>query len=362
MQEYGTAENLPEGWDEAVGDNIYLRRDFLTFMERAGDVESTRYYAYTDAAGKLAGGGMFFYRNDCVINQFMNRAPLTVRAGYAYVPLSVSRPGMFGCAEAQATLCEYIRRHTKGLQLIFNVPEGVQAEGFCRVTTCPRCVLDLRWPSFEAYLAAMRSNYRNRYTKALKRSAGLRIRLLADNREFDDALHALYLQVHQRADYKIEQLSREFFRGDFFKIFVVEDQAGTPVAFYQLLENGEELIFEFTGFDAEAAKQHDAYVRMLLEIVRYGLENGFRRIDFGQTAEEAKLKLGCRYEKLSVLARHSNPLFNGLLRLCTPLLHYKPLAEGGFNVFKRPDAYADVHEHAGGHIKEFTGGQTKAGV
>ena len=96
------------------------------------------------------------------------------------------------------------------------------------------------------------------------------------------------------------------------------------MAFFQLLENGPELIFEFAGMDYALAPRYDAYVRVLLEIVRYGIENDFERIDFGQTAEDAKLKIGCVYEHLFVLAHHSNPFLNLLLKLCAPLLRYRP--------------------------------------
>jgi predicted N-acyltransferase len=45
--------------------------------------------------------------------------------------------------------------------------------------------LPLRWSSFEDYLADLRSHYRRRYRKALRASAGLRMRFLADPSEFD---------------------------------------------------------------------------------------------------------------------------------------------------------------------------------
>lgn len=46
------AADLPAEWDDVVGDNVYLRRDFLAFMERCDDC-GQRYHLVRDAAGRL---------------------------------------------------------------------------------------------------------------------------------------------------------------------------------------------------------------------------------------------------------------------------------------------------------------------
>jgi hypothetical protein len=333
---FDTAADLPASWDQDLGANIYLRRSFLRFMEGRSDVEDSRYYMFTDDAGVPDTRFMLFTRRKYVITQF-TRFSLRAFSRFVYVPLSVARAGVHLGSASRELFFDFVRGLT-GMRLVFNLPGEVRSPGFVQVTTCPRCVLDVRWHSFAGYLADLRSYYRNRFTKALKRSSGLRIYKLEDNSRFGEDLYALYLQVLQRADYTIETLNLEFFRGDFFDIFVMEDASGRPVAFYQLLANGDELIFEFTGFDAELALRHDAYTRMLLEIIRHAIENGFKRIDFGQTAEEAKLRAGCRYEYIYVLASHSNPVWHLALKLFAPLLHYKPLPADSFHVFKTAPA------------------------
>jgi len=332
LLEFGTAADLPEDWDRGLGANIYLSRSFLRFMEGRSDVEDSRYYMFTDDSGAPDTRFMLFTRKKYVITQF-TRFSLTAFSRFVYVPLSVARAGVHLGAGSSRLFFDFVRE-LKGMRLVFNLPGEIKSPGFIQVTTCPRCVLDVRWNSFDDYMADLRSHYRNRYKKALKRSSGLRIYKLEDNSRFGEDLYALYLQVLERADYTIETLGLEFFRGDFFDIFVMEDESGRPVAFYQLLGNGNELIFEFTGFDVELASRHDAYSRMLMEIIRHGIENGFKRIDFGQTAEEAKLRAGCRYEHIYVLASHSNPVLNLAFKIFAPLLHYKPIPSNSFNVFR----------------------------
>ncbi|MCL2457311.1 MAG: GNAT family N-acetyltransferase [Desulfobulbus sp.] len=330
--EFTAAADLPESWDQGLAGNIYLRRFFLRFMEGRSDVHESRYYMLTDNYGAPDTRFVLFTRKKFVITQF-TRLSLQALSRFVYVPLSVGRPGVH-LGTGRSELFFAFVRELKGMRLVFNLPGDIRAPGFVQMMTCPSCVMDLRWSDFDGYMADLRSHYRNRCKKALKRSSGLRIYRLMDNSHFGDDLYSLYLQTLKRADYVIETLSLEFFRGDFFDIFVMEDDSGRPVAFYQLLQNGDELIFEFTGSDADLASRHDAYTRMLLEIIRYGIENGFKRIDFGQTAEEAKLRVGCRYKYIYILASHSNPVVNFMLKIFAPLLRYKPMPEDSFSVFK----------------------------
>lgn len=330
--EFTSASGLPESWDQALGDNIYLSRSFLRFMEGRSDTEEIRYYMLTKDSGAPDIRFVLFSRKNFTITQFA-KFSLKALTRFIYVPLSVARPGVHLDAGSTKPFFNFTRG-LKGVRLVFNLPGNIKTPGFVQIMTCPSCVLDLRWNSFDEYMADLRSHYRNRFNKTLKRSAGLRIYKLEDNSRFGEDLYSLYLQTLKQADYKVETLNLDFFHGDFFDIFVMENESHRPMAFYQLLQNGDELIFEFTGSDKALASRYDTYNRMLLEIIRYGIENGFKRIDFGQTAEEAKLRVGCRYKHLYILASHSNPILNAALKIFAPLLHYKPIPEDSFTVFK----------------------------
>jgi hypothetical protein len=117
---------------------------------------------------------------------------------------------------------------------------------------------------------------------------------------------------------------------------VAEDENG-PVGFVQFLPNGHELIFEFVGFDYATNRTYDTYQRLMLEIVRYGIEHGFRTVDLGQTADDTKLKLGSSYEMLYAALHHSNPLLFAVSRLLAPTLQYRPLTTD-FRVFRDEEA------------------------
>ena len=325
------AVDLPAEWDDVVGDNLYLRRDFLAFMQGCEDC-SQHYHLVRDADGRLDTVYMTYVRRHYNLAMFTGRR-YEVTMTFVYVPLSVTRPGIaWGSCRDEAL--EAIRG-IKGYTLMLNLPPG-DYPGFATGLTCPKCILTLEWPTFDAYLSSLRSHYRHRYTKALRQSAGLTLRFLDDNAEFDETLYALYGQVYDHSALKIEKLPQSFFQGPYFRILVAEDDQG-PVGFVQFLPNGDELIFEFVGFDYATNRTYDTYQRLMLEIVRYGIEHGFRTIDLGQTADDTKLKLGSRYEMLYAALHHSNPILQWVSRLLAPALQYRPLTTD-FRVFRTGDA------------------------
>jgi hypothetical protein len=325
------AADLPAEWDDVVGDNLYLRRDFLAFMETCDDC-GQRYHFIRDDDGHVDTVYLTYVRHRYNLSMFTAH-DLFVTMTFVYVPLSVTRPGIAWGARRDEAL-DHIRS-MRGYTLILNLPPG-DYPGFATGLTCSQCVLTLRWPTFDDYLASMRSHYRHRYRKALRNSAGLRLRFLSEASEFDERLYQLYLQVVGHSRLVIETLSLDFFRGHWFEIFVLEDDSG-PQGFVQLLPNGTELIFEFVGLNYATSHAYDTYERMLLEIVRYGIDNGFATIDFGQTADDTKLKLGSEYTTLYAALHHSNPLVMFGARRLAKHLEYKPLTTE-FAVFKKEHA------------------------
>ena len=146
-------------------------------------------------------------------------------------------------------------------------------------------------------------------------------------------MYKLYEQVYEKSRIRVEKLTPEFFRGEFFEIFVLEDGEGVR-GFVQLLANGDELVFEFVGLDYSVQSKYDTYLAMLLEIIRYAIEHGFKTVDFGQTADDTKLKLGSEYIYLYAYLNHKNRLLNAVCKKLAHRLEYRPVTEK-FDVFKK---------------------------
>ena len=103
-----------------------------------------------------------------------------------------------------------------------------------------------------------------------------------------------------------------------------------------MIENQDELIFEFVGVDYKYNDLYDTYHRILLEIVKYGIEHNFKTIDFGQTADESKLKLGSKYTMLYAYLHDTNPIKNFINKRLASVIEYKPITTK-FNVYKEEE-------------------------
>lgn len=331
VKEYRSACDLPNAWDELAVGNVYLSRQFLRFIEKTEkDYFPTYYLFYVDEKA-----------DSCFVTHQRKKYNLTmftkfnfpITATLVYLPMSVTQSSM-----VVGRLKEEVFRKIqslKGYKMCLNLPL-YDLPDFAVGLTCPKCILNLPFSTFDEYVGALRSDYRNRYKKIMKRSQELSVRFIDPKTEFTDNLYALYINVLKRSRLRIETLSKEYFMGEPFRIFVIEHQ-GKAVGFVQLLPNASELIFEFVGVDYAYNETHSVYHRMLYEIIRYGIEQGYQSIDFGQTADDTKLKLGCRYEMLYAALHHNNPILRTLCKKIAPKIEYKPITTK-FNVFKEnPD-------------------------
>lgn len=326
IKQFTSISDVPDEWDAIIGDNIYMSKKFLSFIEEIDKCDQRYYMLYDD--GVLDSVFMSYVRRRYNLAMFA-KFDLYQKMTMIYVPLSVTRPGLIYGKHLDKVM-DFIKT-IKGPKIILNI-EDVDPRGYAKGLTCPKCILKNRFDSFEHYLGSLRSNYRYRYAKCLKKSSCLKIEYLQDNREFTEQMYDCYLQVYNKSRTRIEKLPIEFFRGDFFKIFVLKN-GDRAVGFGQMLENGTELIFEFVGVDYEYNNTYDTYHRILLEIVRYGIENGFETIDFGQTADESKLKLGSEYTMLYAYLHHSNKLINAVNKKLARHIEYRPITTD-YRVFK----------------------------
>ncbi len=310
---YCKAEHLPEVWDEIAGDNIFLHRNILIKLEEENPCSQLYHLSEQE---KIA---LVSYKLRINLFTFTKNFSLTTQANIIGVPMSVAKSGYaFGDQQGKgngpsdlskgAVFSTYIKS-LKGFWLLLNADDQLSLS---QGNTLPSCKMEVRWESFEAYLESMRSHYRYRFKRALQRFAGIKVEELENNSCFDEELYRLYLNVYERSKEKLEKLPMGFFTSFPAKIlkFTINGQV---VAFVQLVENGEELIFLFGGFKHSINQKYDLYLNMLLQIVAYGLRKDFTQIDFGQTTEETKLKLGALQQPKHLYVHHGNRYINALL-------------------------------------------------
>ena len=310
---YNDAGNLPEMWDDLAGDNPFLKRDALQSLEQLNPCSQSY---HLNQENKIA---LVSYKFKIDLLTFSKYLSFKIPVNIIGIPMSVSKCGYSICGQSnKADISKYVRS-LKGFYLILNSDDELN---FAKGSTLPTCKIAIVWDSFDDYLQSMRSHYRHRVKKALRRFSNIQVEALQENKLFDENMYSLYLNVYEKSSEKLEKMPMRFFKNYPSKIFTFKDNSEV-IGFIQLVENGDELIFLFGGFKHRLNLKYDLYMNMLLLIVRYGIENGYRRIDLGQTAEETKLKLGALQRPKSMYLHHSNPVFSILFGKLAGRFSYK---------------------------------------
>ena len=247
---------------------------------------------------------------------FINIFPLSVRAQIIGLPISISEKGYWGDIDS---VLEIINQR-KGLKILLNGDYKFQNGG----RTLSTFVFENKFTSFNEYLNSLRSSYRRRINRALNKRDKLEI-VKIDRNKFNEKHYKLYLSIMDRTENPLETLSIDFFQKYDAEIYEFNDAYFLEtVAFIQLKTIENKLCFLFGGFHKENNDIYDIYFNMLLKIVEIGIEKNIDTIEFGQTAEESKLKIGCREVPKYLYAHHSNPILNFIIQKLLPVFSYKP--------------------------------------
>ncbi len=312
-------DEIPHNYEELPFAGNFFDRRTLTVLKRANPtpfrIVSHPQYICTEYPFKLN------------ILSFLSKAKLHLPVTVIAPPVSICQSGYRG--SAHALIADYKRR--KGLFLILNMDDN---RGINDATgeTLATCVLQTPFRSFEAYMASMRASYRRRARQALERGAGLIVRPVPADR-FDTELWQLYKNVVSRSDYPLEVLNQSFFtgyNGECHAFFEGE----RPVAFVFFEQAGTKLNFIFGGMDYKKRDQYDLYYNMLLHLIDIAISRSCEELDFGQTAESTKMRLGCTLKRKYMCIFSGSPLVNSILKTMAGAFTYKNALH--FSVFKAP--------------------------
>lgn len=247
---------------------------------------------------------------------FRKFPPLYVPIQVIGLPISVSTKGYFG----DDNLVEKTIKNRKGLKILLNGDSLFNGGG----KTLSTFIFENKFKCFDDYLNALRSPYRRRINKALRYRDNLHIRRFI-NKDFNSEHYNLYLSIMSRTDNPLETLPVEFFREYDAELYeFINKNNEKVIGFIQLKKIENNLYFLFGGFNKDDVKKFDIYYNMLLKIVEIGIEKQVSKIEFGQTAEESKIKIGCKEKFKYLYIHHSNPIINFFIQMLVPIFSYKP--------------------------------------
>lgn len=259
---------------------------------------------------------------------FIGLFSLKVKTRIVGFPISICEKGYFGDKDEVMK----ILKSMKGLTIILNANKDLDS----KARTLSTFIFNNNFKSLNNYIDSLRSPYRRRVKRALSYRKKLIIREF-EPYEFTHEHYLLYRSIIERTDNPLETLSMDYFLKYEAKLFeFLDSSTGRLLGFIQLKRIDSQLYFYFCGFNREDNEEYDLYYNMLLKIVEEGISLGVDRINFGQTSEESKLKIGCVEEKRYLSIYHHNKMINNLFKLLLPYFSYKPY-DVRHNVFKEID-------------------------
>lgn len=213
-----------------------------------------------------------------------------------------------------------------------NQGQHLVRKGYVEFEIQPSMILPLPFRDFEEYLAAMSTKYRTRAKRAFKKAQSLvkKELSLAEIQQELPRMYALYKDIANNAGFNMVDLNVSYLPAlkrdmpGHFRLFGYY-QEDRLLAFYTVIQNGEELEAHFLGYDKHVNHEVQLYLNILYDIVRLGIEAGCQRVVFARTALEIKSSVGAVPHDLYCYLRHQNPLTN---KFTGTLLDYlKPVEE-----------------------------------
>ena len=201
-------------------------------------------------------------------------------------------------------------------------------QGFARVPSMPMTSLEIEHASFDEYVAkGLRSHARRHLRKNFEATAGapLDMAVTTDIAPLLDEAYRLYLEVFERAKFRFEKLTVDFFRllgermGDKVRFFTWR-RANTLVAFGMCMIEGDALYLEYLGLDYTVALDLHLYYYTFRDMFDWAARNGYRRLRSSGLSYDPKLHLRYRLYPIDLYVRHVSPAANVFLRPLLPWL------------------------------------------
>ncbi len=320
--------SLDPAWD-SLADCYFKQREFLSHMHRTNQCQQ-RYYQLFNQKTFKAGAVVYTLS----INLFTySKFTLPVRMTVIGLPASVAPSGLVGSDEHYEPLLSFILEQEHGLILGLNFDRHHLKNTVANMRTLPTILFEGSFKDLDEYKSSLNSHYRRRMNRIQEKFQEVKSSESACS-EFSNEHYQLYLQIMKHTSTKLEILQPEFFKElpEIFHLWSYRIGARL-VCWHIVCEDAHKIYFLFGGMDYELRDQYQAYNNNLFGILEGTFKNGFSKIDFGQTAETSKIRLGGIPDERYMFLFHRNKFFFSIFKLIRPLLTYA-VASPRARVFK----------------------------
>ena len=210
--------------------------------------------------------------------------------------------------------------------------------GFSWLPALPNTYLDIQWDSIDDYHNSMRSHYRNKLFKHLRRNKEIRYEVISDFGHLSTTLCKQWLVIHNEA----KELKREVLTPEFYsEISQNLEENSKVILFYQqeeliahalLLQDNNMLRWLYVGRNKSEA--NSMYFFIVEKIIETAIQMKTSRLEMGLTTYPIKTDFGARIVPVNIGVRITIPLTNFLLKPIYSLL-YNAKAYPKKRVFKK---------------------------
>ncbi len=175
--------------------------------------------------------------------------------------------------------------------------------------------LNQNWNSFEDYLLDLKSKYKVRTRRAIKKCLEIEKRKLSleDIETYKDEMHEMYKNIALQASFNLFILPEDYWKGLFQNLgsnfqLIGYFLKGKMVAFYTIIDNYETLDAHFLGYNKKVNKSHHLYHNILLDLLRESIAQKKEDLHLSRTAMAIKSSIGAKPEELYLYLKLFHPI------------------------------------------------------
>lgn len=199
---------------------------------------------------------------------------------------------------------------------------NVHLPKYLNFTVDPFMYIDISWNNFDEYLAALKSKYRVRYKRAMKKGSALTFEEmnLEELKKNKSIMFDLYKQISHNVSFNLFDLHENYFvslkeeLGEDIMIKSVKKD-GRLIAFYSLIfdESHNEFDAHFLGYEMSSNQSNQTYLNILYNILAESINKNVKRVNLSRTAMEIKSSVGAKGKTLFLVVKNRNTIVNWLL-------------------------------------------------
>ena len=218
----------------------------------------------------------------------------------------------------------------------FSINDNINST-FTEFAVQPNMIFQLKedWKSFDDYMAAIKSKYRVRVKRAIKKLGEVEKRELSLENiiEHNQRLYDLYMETANEADFNLFTLPVHYFTN--LKKYLQEKIKivayflnGEMIGYYTILFNSEYMEAHYLGYDKSKNGQRQIYLNMLFDLVKEGINHQVGTIQFARTALEIKSSVGAVPYDMHCYLKHPKKALNAIaprmLSFMVPVEDWQP--------------------------------------